>query len=187
MLNKLSIGALAFAAIAAAGIATSAAEAGGGCHAQTLTEEDGTTVLMEGACFNPAITHVSAGQNVTFINQDEMLHTVTGANTSWGDYEEVAFGGSVSHRFDNAGVYPYFCLLHPGMIGAVVVDGAGAETVLRADGAVVSRADGTANASSASGAEESGIATTAVIAGAAIGAGALAMTGGFLIGRRRPR
>lgn len=188
MLSKLSIVALAFAVIAAVGIATSVVEAGGGCRAEPVTEGQGTTVLMELACFKPTIAHISAGETVTFINQDEMTHTVTGANASWGDYEEVAFGGSVSHRFDNAGVYPYFCRLHPGMIGAVVVDGAGGETVLRADGAVVPRADGTANAASAFGAEDSGIALMAAIAaGAAIGAGALAVTGGFLIGRRRPR
>jgi hypothetical protein len=30
-------------------------------------------------------------------------------------------GGSVSYSFDEAGVYPYVCTWHPGMVGAVVV------------------------------------------------------------------
>jgi hypothetical protein len=35
-------------------------------------------------------------------------------------------GKSVTFRFDEEGVYPFFCCLHPGMAGAVVVgDGAG--------------------------------------------------------------
>lgn len=162
MLGKLSIVALAFAVIAAVGIATSVVEAGGGgCRDQPVTEERGTTVLMELACFKPTIAHISAGETVTFINQDEMLHTVTGVNSSWGDYTETELGqgDSVEHRFSDRGVYPYYCLLHPGMIGVVVVDGAGGEPVLG----------------------------LAIAAGTTIGAGALAVTGGFLIGRRPPR
>jgi hypothetical protein len=115
-----------------------------------------------------------------------MPHTVTGAGSSWGDYTELQAIASVEHRFDDAGVYPYFCLLHPGMIGAVVVDGAGGETVLRADGAVVPNAGSAPNAALASDGEGGAISRTAAIAaGAAIGAGALAAAGGFVLGRRR--
>jgi plastocyanin len=185
MLSKLSIVVLAFASMAAVGIGTSVVEAGGGCRAQPVTEEHGTTVLMELACFKPTIAHISAGETVTFINQDEMLHMVTGANSSWGDYTELGQGNSVEQRFSEPGVYPYFCLLHQGMIGAVVVDGTGGETVLRADGAVVPRAGGSAAASSASGTEDSVALTAAIIAAAATAASVLAATGGFLVGRRR--
>ena len=34
----------------------------------------------------------------------------------------------MSYRFDQDGVYPYSCLLHPGMVGAIVVgDGVGTD------------------------------------------------------------
>jgi plastocyanin len=185
MFSKLSTVALALGVIAALGLAAAPAEAGGGCH-QAMTEEVGTTVMMKNACFSPAITHVRAGETVAFVNEDVMPHTVTGAGSSWGDYTELQAIASVEHRFDDAGVYPYFCLLHPGMIGAVVVDGAGGETVLRADGAVVPNAGSAPNAALASDGEGGGIALTAAIAaGAAIGAGALAAAGGFVLGRRR--
>ncbi len=59
-------------------------------------------------------------------NRDAYPHTVTGANLAWGDYSELATGQSVSHLFRTPGTFPYYCLLHPGMIGAVVVgDGRG--------------------------------------------------------------
>jgi hypothetical protein len=37
-------------------------------------------------------------------------------------------GETVSYRFDQDGVYPYSCLIHPGMVGAIVVgDGVGTD------------------------------------------------------------
>jgi hypothetical protein len=40
---------------------------------------------------------------------------------------------TVSYRFQNSGVFPYFCLIHPGMVGAVVVgDGTSKETTTQA-------------------------------------------------------
>jgi hypothetical protein len=40
---------------------------------------------------------------------------------SWGNADDIAEGESVAYAFDNPGVYPYFCILHPGMVGAIVV------------------------------------------------------------------
>jgi hypothetical protein len=40
---------------------------------------------------------------------------------------EVQPGQKISYTFDTAGIYPYACVLHPGMSGAIVVgDAAGA-------------------------------------------------------------
>ncbi len=50
--------------------------------------------------------------------------------TSWGDPGiSLLQGDTVRYRFDEDGVYPYSCLLHPGMVGAIVVgDGVGTAT-----------------------------------------------------------
>lgn len=108
------------------------ASAGGGCRGEPVTDERGTVVEMTGTCFTPTILRIEPGETVTWSNAGPLPHTVTGADASWGDYIELELGDSVSHRFESPGVYPYYCLLHPGMIGGVVVgDGgaAGAETV----------------------------------------------------------
>lgn len=94
---------------------------GGGCHGGRQ-EVSGTTVDIADFCFTQTIVHVSPGQSVTWTNRDEVEHTVTGVGSEWGDYQPRRRGDTVRSRFDIAGVYPYFCVFHPGMVGAVVVD-----------------------------------------------------------------
>jgi plastocyanin len=97
------------------------ADAGGGCHSDKITDERGVEVALEKRCFEPTVVRVDAGQTVTFTNKDPDAHAVTGVANSWGTYDELGQGDSVSYQFDEAGVFPYFCVLHPSMVGAVVV------------------------------------------------------------------
>ena len=110
------------------------AEAGGGCHRnfeQGNTEGKGTTVEMVGNCFGTTVLRVAPGAEVTWVNRDEIAHRVDGV--AWSVHEDVAGGAQASQRFDDEGTYPYVCVLHPGMFGAVVVgDGAGSGTVTAA-------------------------------------------------------
>ncbi|MDP9324917.1 MAG: plastocyanin/azurin family copper-binding protein [Candidatus Dormibacteraeota bacterium] len=100
--------------------------AGGGCHSSTPTSGTGTTVDMAAACFTPNVLHVKLGDTVTWTSREDLDHTVTGTAGSFGDYNPVTIGQSVSYRFTKKGVYPYFCLVHPGMAAAIVVgDGSG--------------------------------------------------------------
>jgi plastocyanin len=98
--------------------------AGGGGHcAEPLAEGAGTAVDMVDACFAPAVLHVGIDEEVTFTNLDPMAHNVAPAGWGWGHIDDIAEGGSFSATFDEAGVYPYACSLHPGMTGAVIVGG----------------------------------------------------------------
>jgi plastocyanin len=104
--------------------------AGGGCHGPR-TEAQTNSVLIEHLCFSPMVVHVTPGTTVRWTNRDPLDHTVTGGSGSFGDYEVFGQDKGVSHRFDQPGTYPYFCALHPTMVGAVVV-GDGAATAQRA-------------------------------------------------------
>ena len=76
--------------------------------------------------FAPTITSVPVGTTVTWVNGSDFPHLVTGANQEWGSRDdELPVTGRVSYTFDTAGVYPYACALHRGMVGAIVV---GADT-----------------------------------------------------------
>lgn len=98
---------------------------GGGCHEPT-TDARGTEIDLKGNCMITTVLHVQTGDTVTFTNRDEVQHTVTGANGSWGSAEQLGSQQSVTQTFTEKGVYPYFCYLHPGMVGAIVVgDGSG--------------------------------------------------------------
>jgi len=77
-------------------------------------------------CFIPSTILVVVGDTVTWVNDDYAAHTVTSGNSddgADGKFDSSLFmsGASFSHTFDSAGVYPYFCMVHPWMKGTVVV------------------------------------------------------------------
>lgn len=128
------LGVMAFLALASGGTPV---EAGGGCHAEKITDERGVGVALEKNCFQPTVVRVDPGQQVEFTNEDPDAHTVTGVANSWGTYDELGEGDTVSYQFDEPGVFPYFCVLHPSMVGAVVVgDGSATSAGTTVDGGV---------------------------------------------------
>lgn len=97
------------------------ASGGGGCG-RAVTDGHGTRIAIRNFCFGPTILRVRPGDTVTWVNHDGFPHTVLGANAAWGGFDSVRRdGGQVSYRFVSAGVYPYVCTVHIGMVGAVVV------------------------------------------------------------------
>src|SRR5437588_9772210 len=96
------------------------ASGGGGCGLP-VTDAHGTRVHVKNFCFRPTVLHVRRGEAVTFTNRDAFAHTVSGANVVWGSFDSLTFGKPVMYRFMRPGVYPYFCAIHPGMVGAIVV------------------------------------------------------------------
>lgn len=154
--------------VAAAAVAVStlvpaspAGAGGGGCHSTALSDTATAEVSMQSACFQPTVARVGVGETVTFRNDDPMTHAVTGAAGSFGDHDPIEPGESVEHTFAEEGVFPYFCVLHPSMVGAVVVD-----------------AD-----LEAAGAGPGG----GVVTGLAVGAGAVLAAAGLAVARRRGR
>ena len=172
-------------AIASATLAADdAAAGGGGCHSSSaLSDGSATTVTMVKSCFGPTVTRVDAGATVTFINEDPGPHTVTGAAMAWGSTANMLQGDTLEATFADEGVYPYACILHPGMVGAIVVgDGvraAGTRDVASSGVRLASNTGGGDESSSGVAAvadEQDGGANGAAIAISAgiIGAGALA-------------
>ena len=113
------------AAVAGALLVLGAAHAGGGCRGQASTAGAGQTVTMTESCFVPTVLHAKAGEPIIWRNESEASHSVAGATLEWGDYSERGPGQTVSHAFALPGAYPYYCFVHNGMIGTVVVSEAG--------------------------------------------------------------
>jgi len=110
----------------AAAMAPVPALAGGACRGVPVTDAHTVTVHIEGLCFTPTVLHANIGDTVTWVNEGPEVHTVSGANISFGNYAEIAPGKRVAYRFTTSGAYPYYCFLHAGMVGTLVVgDGAG--------------------------------------------------------------
>ena len=77
--------------------------------------------------FMPADLTVKAGTNVTWTNEDDILHTATSGatpGTADGKFDGPmdGRGKSFSHAFDQPGRYPYFCNRHNSMTGTIVVE-----------------------------------------------------------------
>ena len=97
------------------------ARAGGGCH-EGMTRGTGTAIKIVDACFTPTILQVDPGETVTWVNDDAFVHNVT-AN-GWGHFDDPQPLARYSATFDQDGLYPFACTLHPGMSGVILV-GAG--------------------------------------------------------------
>ena len=119
----MAAGALALTALV---VPVAPASAGGGCHVgmeEGPTQGTGTTVELGKMCMFPTVLRVDPDATVTFVNRDPMVHNLYGAGFAHGDLQP---GEATSEHFLAAGIYPYACTLHPGMVGAIVVgDGRG--------------------------------------------------------------
>lgn len=110
----------------AAGIAIvppgTASAGGGGCFHETSRPSvaNGRTVDMVDSCFQATVLRVPVGATVTWTNRDPVEHTVTGVGGTWGTFDALAPGDKVAYSFDGDGVYVYSCMIHPGMVGAIV-------------------------------------------------------------------
>ena len=82
------------------------------------------------ACFIPDVMRVNVGDVVTWDNPDSAAHTTTsgtpdgGPDGAW-DSSLVMSGQSFSIEFTYSGIFPYFCMVHPWMMGTVIVQESG--------------------------------------------------------------
>jgi plastocyanin len=80
------------------------------------------TVIFE---FKFETVEIAAGESVIFRNGDHAFHTVTAGTPSapTGAFDSGRLGAeqTFTARFDRAGVYPYYCRIHPRMTAQVVV------------------------------------------------------------------
>jgi len=80
--------------------------------------------------FDPNPVQAKVGDTVTWTNDDSTPHTVTSGSNAQpdGKFDSspnlnplLAPGQIFKHTFDQAGEYPYYCQLHPNMVGTVSV------------------------------------------------------------------
>ncbi|MGI9566944.1 MAG: cupredoxin domain-containing protein [Nitrosopumilus sp.] len=77
-------------------------------------------------CYIPAQVTVGVGETVTWSNDDTAAHTVTSGTAEGGpdglfDSSLFAAGTTFSHTFEQEGTFDYFCMVHPWMVGSVIV------------------------------------------------------------------
>jgi len=99
-------------------------------HMQTVTNAPGSSTPgcedTADGCFIPSPVTIPMGGTVTWENNDTAAHTATGGSATEGpsgvfDSSLIMAGSSFSHTFEDAGTFDYFCMVHPWMVGAVMV------------------------------------------------------------------
>jgi plastocyanin len=77
-------------------------------------------VKIDNFSFGPAAITVSVGTTVTWINRDDIPHTVVSTEKVFKS-KVMDTDEKFSYTFTKPGEYPYFCSIHPKMTGKVVV------------------------------------------------------------------
>jgi len=80
-----------------------------------------TQVKIDNFTFNPRQVTVRAGDTVTWVNGDDIPHTVTSKTLVFRSHA-LDTDDKFSFTFTKPGTYDYFCSLHPMMTGSIVVE-----------------------------------------------------------------
>ena len=78
------------------------------------------TVTIDNFTFTPATLTIKPGTKVTFVNHDDIPHSIVDAKGTFRS-KVLDTDESYSMTFNTAGDVTYFCGLHPHMKGAIVV------------------------------------------------------------------
>jgi len=145
----------------------------------TVTNAPGSSVPgceeTADGCFIPSPVTINVGGIVTWENNDTAAHTATGGSATEGpsgvfDSSLIMAGSSFSHTFEDAGTFDYFCMVHPWMVGAVIVEDPAVAEAAAAEAAAAEAA--AAEAAAAEAAAEAAAAEAAAAEAAAAEAAA---------------
>jgi plastocyanin len=78
-------------------------------------------VEIRGMAFHPRELTAGTGDTIVWINRDIVPHTATSAGHAAWDTGPLTQGESAEQVVRETGEQPYFCRLHPVMMGKVIV------------------------------------------------------------------
>jgi amicyanin len=78
-------------------------------------------VTIDNFTFSPQTLTIKAGTKVTWVNRDDIPHTVASTTKAFKS-PALDTDDTYSFTFTAAGNYEYFCSLHPHMTGTVMVE-----------------------------------------------------------------
>ena len=78
-------------------------------------------------CYIPATLNISAGTTVIWENNDAAAHLATSGTPDGGpdgvfDSGMIMGGATYEYEFSETGEFVYYCLVHPWMVGTIVVE-----------------------------------------------------------------
>jgi YVTN family beta-propeller protein len=86
-----------------------------------VAPQGNASVSIAKFAFVPTVITISAGQSVTWTNDDPVAHTSTSDDKLWDSGSLSPNGGAFATTFSQPGTYAYHCTIHPFIRGTVVV------------------------------------------------------------------
>lgn len=86
----------------------------------TLQGVRAAEVTIDNFTFTPPQLTIKPGETVTFVNHDDIPHSVVGKGGAFRS-KTLDTDDKFSFTFTTAGEFAYFCGLHPHMTGKIVV------------------------------------------------------------------
>ena len=103
------------------GVVAAAAMIHGGSIARAAEEKSAApSISIDNFSFTPKEITVAAGTTITWVNHDDVPHTVVSTDKKFRS-KALDTDDQFSFTFTDAGTYSYFCSVHPIMIGKVIV------------------------------------------------------------------
>ena len=93
------------------------------CAAKGLSAENqpaAVTIAIDNFSFTPKEVTIEKGTTVTWINHDDVPHTVVSTSQKFRS-KALDTDDKYSFTFTEAGGYEYFCSVHPVMMGKITV------------------------------------------------------------------
>ena len=84
------------------------------------TKGSGAEVKVDNFTFGPDTLTVPVNSTVTWVNKDDIPHVIA-SNDGLFKSKALDTDQKYSHTFTKAGTYPYYCSIHPKMVGKIVV------------------------------------------------------------------
>ncbi len=78
-------------------------------------------IRVDNFSFGPASVTVPAGTEITWVNHDDIPHTVMSDDKTTFRSHPLDTDDKFTFKFDKPGTYTYFCSIHPKMTAKVVV------------------------------------------------------------------
>lgn len=78
-------------------------------------------VKIDNFSFTPPVLNISAGASVTWLNGDDVPHTVRSVDKSFAPSPTLDTDQKFTTKFEKPGTYDYFCGMHPHMTGKIIV------------------------------------------------------------------
>lgn len=89
---------------------------------ESSDSSDRYQIKIDNFSFAPAALTVPAGTTVTWVNHDDIPHTVVSSHGGNLKSPVLDTDQKFSHTFAQAGTYAYYCSIHPKMTGKVIVE-----------------------------------------------------------------